>query len=597
MKLITVHGIRRKNRWYENIPGFPETKEHNIEILNFDYNYFSFGKFLIKKHREKILSDFCDFYNDNITDTKNPPSVIAHSFGTYIVYQAMKKYDVIKFNKIIFCGSILNENIDFRPFIKRKQFKLLKNDHGTLEWFLKFTRRIIDKDCGQAGKVGFKDIPVDSKALIYNSDNYKSHSEYFLPLHMQVNWMKFLTSDLNKYSYNPELLKPSIIERIYENYKYTQEPFLVNSINFFARIDEDGNYFAKYEKEGVNESNNNIQFLKFTTTADGFHDAGVMNFIVYDKRNEKLNTTIFKDINNQKVFKIFLNGQIIPKESVSVKYYFCWYKTINLNGDTDHWSIKDIRNVFLSLNFPRELLLPKILIINDKNVVEQFIPSKKNEKNNTFSYFYNYNNLENNDGVIFYFEGSVASNLTEKKIKTNEFSIRGRKDTFSIFKATENDVKNIYNLEHAIDLGNSASEETLNNRRKMFNEGFLVVKQKKNNKIVGYIETLIWNEKKFEKFEEISNFPLHFNINGSSMYVIFLAVEKSFRKMGIAKRMLLEIENIAKKYNISKISLVAKDELIDLYTKSNYIQVRELPDFLDGKEYKSILMEKTINFT
>lgn len=596
MKLITVHGIRRKHRWYENIPTFIETQDHNIEVLYFDYDFFGFGKFLRKKHRENILAKFCEFYNDNITDTTQPPSVIAHSFGTYIVYQAMKKYDVIKFDKIIFCGSILNENTDFRTLIKRKQFNELKNDHGSLEWFLKFTRRIIDKDCGQAGKVGFKDIPADNKKFILNSESYKSHSEYFLPLHMQENWMKYLTNGLTKYSYNPELLKPNIIERIYENIKHTQEQFLVNSISFFARIDDDGNYFAKYEKEGINESNNSIQFLKFTTTADGFHNADMMNFVVYDKENEKLNTVIEKDINHQKVFKIFLNNSINIKESVAIKYYFCWYKTINLNGDTDHWSIKDIRNVFISLNFPRELLLPKLLLIKDRKVVDQVMPNKKTEKDNTVTYFYKYDNSKNNDGVIFYFEGSVhKQNLADKKVKNNEFSIRGRKDIFSITKATENDIKKVYNIEDAIELGNAASEETLSNRRKMFNEGFLVVKQKKNSRIVGYIETIIWNEKKFEKFEEISNFPLHFNINGSSMYVIFVAVDKAYRKMGIAKRLLNEIENVAKKYNISKIRLVAKDELIDLYTKSNYSQVKELPNFLKGKVYKSILMEKTIN--
>jgi len=598
MKIITVHGIRRTNRWYEHLPTIKETQEHNIEILYFDYDYFSFRKFLRKKHRELIITKFCDFYNKNITDTANPPSVIAHSFGTYIVYQAMKKYDVIKFNKIIFCGSILSENIDFRPLIRRKQFFALKNDHGTLEWYLKFTKRIIDKDCGQAGKIGFLDIPIDKQQMILNSENYKSHSEYFLPLHMQINWMTFLTNGLMKYSYNPELLKPNIIERIYENINFTQEKFLVNSINFFARIDSDGNYYAKYEKQGVNETNTSIQYLKFTTTADGFHNADVMNFMAYDKENDKLNTTIEKDINHQKVFKIFLNHPANAKEIISVKYYFCWYKTINLNGDTDHWSIKNIRNIFISINFPCELHVPKILVIKDKRVIDQFLPSKTIEKNNTFSYQFRYDNFANNDGIIFYFEGSAPQPLLIEKIyKNNEFSIDGRKDTYSITRATESDIKGIYNIEVDIEHSNAASEETLSNRRKMFNEGFLVVKHKKKNKIVGYIETIIWNEKKFEKFEEISNFPLHFNIKGSSLYVIFIAVDKAYRKKGIATRMLAEIEGVARKYNISNIRLVAKDELVDFYAKVNYSEIKELPNFLKNKEYKSILMEKKIIIT
>ncbi|WP_406824127.1 GNAT family N-acetyltransferase [Pedobacter sp. KACC 23697] len=595
MKIITVHGIRRTNRWYENLPTFQEAKDHNLEILYFDYGYFSFWKFVRKKHREKILEKFCSFYSENIKDNKFPPSVVAHSFGTYIVYQAMKKYDVIKFDKIIFCGSILNEKTDFRPMIKNKQFAVLKNDHGSLEWFLKYTRRIIDKDCGKAGKVGFTDIPLDNINFIQNYESYKSHSEYFLPMHMKENWMKFFINGLSKFSYNHELLRPNIIDRIYENIELTAEPFLVNSISFFARIDTDGNYFAKYTKEGVNESNTTIEFLKFTTTADGFHDANIMNFLAYDKDNKKLNALIEKDINHQKVFKIYLNNPVKFKESINIKYYFCWYKTMNLKGDTDHWSIKNIRNINISLNFPRELLLPKILIIKNKNVIDQLIPNKKIERDNTYTYFAKYENLDNNDGAVFYFENSVNDSiLQEKKTKNSEFSIRGRKDNYFITKAADNDIKNIYNIEIDIEHGNAASEETLNNRRKMFNDGFLVVKQRKNNKIVGYIETVIWNEKKFEKFEEISNFPLHFNINGSSLYVIFIAVDKGFRRMGIATRLLAEVENIAKRNNVSVIRLVAKDQVLSLYEKMDYKQIEELPNFLKGKVYKSILMEKRI---
>ncbi|MCS4436132.1 GNAT family N-acetyltransferase [Aquiflexum gelatinilyticum] len=596
MKLITVHGIRRKHRWYESIPTFQEFKDNKIEVFYFDYGYFSFMKFLRKSHRDKIITNFCNFYNDKFIDSKYPPSVIAHSFGTYIIYQAMKKYDVIKFDKIIFCGSILNENTDFRPFIKRKQFSKLKNDHGSLEWFLSFTRIIIDKDCGEAGKVGFTDIPLDNKKFVLNSESYKSHSEYFLPMHMKENWIKFLTEDINKFSYNSDLLKSNIIERIYENIDQSQKQVSINSIKYFARIDIEGNYFAKYEKKGVNESDEPVQSLKFTTTADGFHDATVMNFVVYDEQNEKLQTAIEKDMNNIKVFKIFLNSHVLPKESFVLKHYFCWYKTMNLNGDTDHWSIKGIRNVEISLNFPRELLMTKLFFVKEKRVVEQLIPSKKIEKDNTITYYHKYDNSINNDGVIFYFEGSIPQTLfAERGEKKIEFSIRGRKDVFMVTKATENDIKNVYKIEIDIELGNAASELTLNQRRIMFNDGFLVVKHKKTNRIVGYIETVIWNEKKFENFEEISNFPLHFNINGSSMYVIFIAVDNAFRKMGIAKRMLIEIENVAKKYDISRITLVAKDQLFDLYTKSKYSKVKELPNFLKEKNYKSILMSKSLN--
>ena len=94
----------------------------------------------------------------------------------------------------------------------------------------------------------------------------------------------------------------------------------------------------------------------------------------------------------------------------------------------------------------------------------------------------------------------------------------------------------------------------------MFSEGFLVVK--KQQKVIGYIETIIWNEKPFNTFQEISNFPLHFNINGDTLYIIFIAVISQYRKNGIGKKLVTEIENLAREYKLKRVSLVAKDDLI-----------------------------------
>ena len=60
---------------------------------------------------------------------------------------------------------------------------------------------------------------------------------------------------------------------------------------------------------------------------------------------------------------------------------------------------------------------------------------------------------------------------------------------------------------------------------------------KSNDKIYGYIESVIWNQKPFNTFLEISNFPMHYNIKGDSLYIIFLAVEKKYRKKGFATKL------------------------------------------------------------
>jgi len=597
MQIITVHGIRRGNRWYENLPNMKGVIDYNIDIQYFDYGFFSLKQFLSKKEREKIILKFCNFYDNIVNDpVNNPPCIVAHSFGTYIVYQAMKKYDVIRFDKIIFCGSILNSKTDFRSLIANKQFRNLKNDHGELEWFLKYTRLLIDKDCGKAGKIGFRDIPADKKIYITNDQSYKSHSDYFLPLNMEINWINYLTSELSKFDYNKEILKHTIIDRIYDNINFTKEILEVNSIQFSARIDKKGNYFAKYVKKAINQTEKNIDHVFFTTTGDGIHSAEEMDFISYDSQNNKLDFDIINDFNNKKTFKIFLNSPIKPKESLETKWYFCWYNTMNLKyGDTDHWSFSNIRNIEILLNFPFELKRPKIYVINKKRVVEELMPTAKIETDSTCTYTLKYDNINNNDGGVFYYEGLLNKNfhVNYKRNKEHEFFLNGNKNQFTITQASDSEISKIYDIELQIEHSNAASEETLLNRIKMFNEGFMVAKHKKG-KIFGYIECVIWNEKKFDTFKEISNFPMHFNINGNSLYIIFLAVEKPFRRNGIAQKLIEEVEVVAKRHSISTIRLVAKDKLVDYYSKFGYKVIKELPHFLENKPYQSVFMEKKI---
>ncbi len=189
MKVFTVHGIRRKNRWYEEFEQLEGVRKGNIEIYKFDFGYFRIIDFISKRKREEIINKFCTFYSNKMMNSSIRPCVIAHSFGTYVVLMAMKKYDVIKFDKIIFCGSILNSETDFRVFLENGQVKTIINDYGEKEWFVKLTKWIVDEYCGDAGRVGFKDIPPKYKDMILNRKNYKEHSDYFLPLHMQENWL------------------------------------------------------------------------------------------------------------------------------------------------------------------------------------------------------------------------------------------------------------------------------------------------------------------------------------------------------------------------------------------------------------------------
>lgn len=571
-------------------------KKNKIEVLKFDFGYFTLFDFLRKGRREKVVSDFCAFYSKEMLNSSVLPCAIGHSFGTYVLFKAMQKYDSIKFDRVIFCGSILNSEIDFRQIFERGQINNIINDFGEREWFVGTTRFFIDRYCGKAGKIGFKDIPPRYTQMVINRKNYLSHSDYFLPIHMNENWLPFITKSNQKYGFSEDIFRKEIIDRIYKNIEKGNVDYDINDVAYFARVDKKGNYYAKYEIRGLNSTpNSTIDNIMFTTSADGFHEADRMNFMAYDLDNtNRLQCDLCHDYTHYKSFKVHLQKPVNYREAINVKFYFGWINTMNLcNGDTDHFVTKDIPNVSIYINFPNELKTPKIFEIKHCAIIGQINLQKRNEIDGSYTYFLKYNNSNNNDGLVLYFEGKIQSNKDLRRVKTTDFKIgKGRKpNEYQIAEATETDIRKIYKLESEIEMKDSADENTLEQRRNMFNEGFLAVKNKRNGQIIGYVESVVWNEKPFQTFDEISNFPMHHNVHGDTLYIIFIAVSKNYRKQGVATRLIQEIILVAKKYKVKRVKLVAKDGLLDFYSKLGFSRLNEMPFFLKGKPYRSVLMQ------
>jgi ribosomal protein S18 acetylase RimI-like enzyme len=594
MKIVAVHGIQQENKWYETLQAMEKVKEEKLTILPYNYGYFSGFKFSRKSKRQNIVDGFAKFYSDNFKSNESLPSVIAHSFGTAVIFHAMDQYDVIKFDTIILCGSILNSKIDLRKYFNSGQIKHIVNDCGDREWFVKFSW-LLSREYGQLGKIGFQDIPPQFKDCILNRQSQKSHSDYFLPKNMEVNWIDYLLKLNNKLVYDHRILRKDVIDRVYK--KSFNGEFEINNIQFNARIDRDGNYYAKYHAKGINNSNKSIENYLFTTSADGIHDISTMNFRIYDEDNNILLYDIIEDFNHNKIIKIRFNSNVTHKTHIDQRVYFCWYNTINLDkGDTDHWNVQNIRNVSIQLNFPRQLKSAKFISVINYKLKESISATHIQEIDNSHTYSLIYVNDKNVDGFIFYFEGQSDDNIKHNAYRPFMPSqiVLGKKKVVHCEIAKLEDISKIYRIETEIEHSNAATEDTLRKRLLMFNDGFLVIKDRKNNQILAYIETLIWNDKDFVTFEEISNFPIHYNIRGTSLYIIFLATSKSYRKKGFGTKLLKEIENQAKQFGVKLITLVAKDDLVSFYSKLGFKEDKTLPDFLANRDYKSVKMKKEL---
>jgi hypothetical protein len=116
--VITVHGIRTHARWQKELDSCLANADFVPESL--DYGWFSALLFVFKSQRDKKVQWFRDKYQDlSAMYPGTVPSVIAHSFGTYIISKAIREYrPIIKFDRVILCGSIVQEDLPWSQVIQ-----------------------------------------------------------------------------------------------------------------------------------------------------------------------------------------------------------------------------------------------------------------------------------------------------------------------------------------------------------------------------------------------------------------------------------------------------------------------------------------------
>ncbi len=189
--VITLHGINTVGLWQKEVA--PVISEQGWVYYPLDYGNFSPFKFMWHKKRDKKVSWFRNEFDD-IREHIDPvvPSVIAHSFGTLIVCEALEKYEDIVLDKLILCGSIVPQDFDWRKIIERNQVTTVKNDSGGKDLWAGLAGKFV-KGTGPSGRDGFAQkhakVLDDHFALL-------KHSDFFGYGHYTREWVPFLENDV-----------------------------------------------------------------------------------------------------------------------------------------------------------------------------------------------------------------------------------------------------------------------------------------------------------------------------------------------------------------------------------------------------------------
>ncbi|SFU23386.1 hypothetical protein SAMN05518861_1602 [Mesorhizobium sp. YR577] len=185
--IILVHGIRDHALWQQEIRDALE-KDGDFIVEATNYGRFDLLRFLlpISYFRRKAIAEILKQFKTVILNNPGADiSVIAHSFGTYIVGHILKENFDLKFNRIILCGSILRYDFPFEQFQSRFTPKIL-NEVGTRDIWPAMAESVT-WGYGSAGTFGFK------RPLVYDRWHNKAAHGYFLSASFcRKFWIPFL---------------------------------------------------------------------------------------------------------------------------------------------------------------------------------------------------------------------------------------------------------------------------------------------------------------------------------------------------------------------------------------------------------------------
>jgi hypothetical protein len=193
--VVSVHGIRTRGVWQKNLDRLLSAR--GIAVHPYDYGHYNLFKFLRPSCNQRMVDAFCAEYDRvvshrdykvNVAKPHKRPSVIAHSLGSFIVGSAMQKYDYIKFDKLIICGSILPRDFDWSLLLQRGQVLECRNEYGKLDFWAGNCRRFV-RGTGDSGRAGFH---YNGWGLEEQLFPHHRHSDYFESGHMTTHWINFL---------------------------------------------------------------------------------------------------------------------------------------------------------------------------------------------------------------------------------------------------------------------------------------------------------------------------------------------------------------------------------------------------------------------
>jgi hypothetical protein len=205
--VLLIHGIRTQADWQPMLTKILDEKGRT-KIIPIKYGYFDAFRFWLpfKRHNpvdrvEKMIRVVRGKYPDARI------SVIAHSFGSYIIGHLLKEQVDLKLDKLILCGSILPNSYPWEEVIHKfldtdnEETVSIVNECGKRDIWPVLAKSM-SWGYGPSGTHGFGHV------LVKDRFHNVSHSEYFNRDFVTTYWKPFLASGEYKSTEPDEQITP-----------------------------------------------------------------------------------------------------------------------------------------------------------------------------------------------------------------------------------------------------------------------------------------------------------------------------------------------------------------------------------------------------
>lgn len=182
--VVLIHGIRTHAEWQERLK--TQLEATGIKGIPIGYGFFDLFRFLCplftrakpqRRVERELRSIRSKYPNAEI-------SVVAHSFGTYLMSQILEDATDIRIHRLLLCGSVIPR--DYRwDKVKSRVTGTVLNEAGAKDIWPALAR--VTWGFGPSGTLGFKTAHVDDR--FHNC----GHSDFFQEQHMTKYWLPFLS--------------------------------------------------------------------------------------------------------------------------------------------------------------------------------------------------------------------------------------------------------------------------------------------------------------------------------------------------------------------------------------------------------------------